>query len=516
MRTRHTTIASLGIVIAAGFLQMAGCSADADDCSVINVCSEEGNPFVVGPPPGCTDSPSSNPDVIKTECAFFVSGSKGDDKGAGTEAAPFKTLAVAVEAARKNKARVYACGDYAERVDVPAGVSIFGGFDCQDAEWRYDASKKARINPPAPATPEEVQASLRVAGSKATQLEDLRIEAANATLPGGSAIAVIVDGVTVDFIRTDLIAGNGAAGAQGETPTVHIGPTTPADADNDLIRGNNGQVACMGGDEGNPGGDVKDNSICSESSGGKGGNGRTAVGDAGGDGIPAPNPNPTNKGAGGLGDTGAGDCELGQPGANGTVGSDGAGAMEDGALDASKGYIGASGLPGNKGTVGQGGGGGGGSKGKPGCFGASGGGGGAGGCGGNGGLGGMAGGSSIAIVSIGATLSFDSVDITTGSGGRGGDGGFGQLGGVGGNGGNGGGGAPTGAPTPPGCNGGKGGNGGNGGSGGGGRGGHSIGIAHKGGMVSDMGVTIMNGSPGAGGSGGNAAAGLNPMTQAFP
>ncbi|MDC0742322.1 hypothetical protein [Polyangium mundeleinium] len=511
MRTRHTTIASLGIVIAAGFLQMAGCSADADDCSRNNICNDDGQPFVVGPPPGCTDSPSSNPDVIKTECAFFVNGSKGDDNGAGTEAAPFKTLKVAIEAARKNKARVYACGDYAERVDVPAGVSIFGGFDCQDVEWRYDASKKARINPPAPTSPDEVQASLRVAGNNTSQLEGLRIEAANATLPGGSAIAVIVDGATVNFVGTALIAGNGAAGDQGATPTDDIGPSSPDDS---AIRGNDGKNACMGGASGNTGGAAKANSICSESSGGKGGNGQEASGDAGGDGIPAPNPNPSNKGIGGLGDMGQG-CDLGQPGANGASGNEGAGAVEDGTLDATKGYIGVSGQPGSKGTVGQGGGGGGGSKGKSDCFGASGGSGGAGGCGGNGGLGGTAGGSSIGILSLGAKLSFQMVDVTTGTGGRGGDGGFGQSGGAGGNGGNGGTGASS-PSTPAGCNGGKGGNGGSGGTGGGGKGGHAIGIAYKGGTVPDMGVTIVNGTPGDGGNGGGATGGIGTMTHAFP
>ncbi|MDI1447195.1 hypothetical protein [Polyangium sp. 6x1] len=511
MRTRHTTIASLGIVIAAGFLQMAGCSADADDCSRSNICSEEGKPFVVGPLPGCTDSPSSNPDVIKTECAFFVDGLKGDDNGPGTEAKAYKTLAVAIEAARRSKARVYACGDYAERVEVPAGVSIFGGFDCQDVEWRYDASRKARINPSAPASPDEVPASLKIAGGNTTQLEDLRIEAANATLPGGSAIAVLVDSAIVKFARTELIAGSGAAGDQGVTPTDDIGPADPDDA---TIRGNNGQNACMGGAGGNTGGAAKANPLCGESTGGKGGNGQEASGDAGGDGIPAPNPNPSNKGIGGLGDMGQG-CDLGEPGANGTSGNDGVGAVEEGTLDATKGYIGASGQQGKKGTVGQGGGGGGGSKGKTSCFGASGGSGGAGGCGGNGGLGGMPGGSSIAIASIGATLSFNAVDITTGAGGRGGDGGFGQAGGAGGNGGNGGNGA-SGPATPLGCRGGKGGNGGIGGNGGGGRGGHSIGIAYKGGNVSDAGVVIITGTPGAGGLGGGATEGVNATMLAFP
>ncbi|MDC3957289.1 hypothetical protein [Polyangium jinanense] len=516
MRTRHAALASLGILIAASFWQMAGCSLAADDCSRNNTCAEDGKPYQGGAevPEECRALPSAEPSVIKDECGVFVSALAADG-GDGTKAKPFKSLQAAVDKARTVTARIYACadGDYAERVDVPAGVSIFGGFDCQGAEWNYDTTKKARINPPEPASPDEVQASLRVVGAQTTRLEDLRIEAANATLKGGSAIALIVDGATVNFVRTELIAGNGNDGAQGVTPTDDIGPSDPDDLN---IRGNSGQNACMGGAGGNPGGAAKANPICNESSGGKGGNGQETSGDVGGDGIPAPNPNPNNRGVGGLGDTGAGDCETGQPGANGTIGSDGAGGMNDGALDASKGHIGVSGQPGGKGTIGQGGGGGGGSKGKSGCFGASGGGGGAGGCGGNGGFGGMAGGSSIGIVSIGATLSFQMVGITTGAGGYGGDGGFGQAGGNGGNGGNGGSGATMGGATPYGCNGGPGGNGGDGGTGGGGRGGHSLGIAYRGGNVSEAGATITTGTAGPGGMGGGAMGGVQAPLHGFP
>ncbi|MDC0742321.1 hypothetical protein [Polyangium mundeleinium] len=516
MRNVHTTLAFLGLLAATGFGQVVGCGVDPHDCSLNNQCLEDGKPYgsVVEPPPGCSASPSNDAAVLRDECGVFVSNTVTGSGTAGSSANPFKTIDEAVKEATNRTARVYVCadGDYKERLDIPAGISVFGGLDCAGGAWRYDGTTKSRINPAAPGTADGLQASVRIAGENASSLEDLEITAADAKIPGGSSIAIIVDRATVHWARTEITARNGAAGDQGATPTDNIGPDN---ADDSAIRGNNGQNACMGGPGGNPGGATKANPICSESSGGKGGNGQDTSGDAGGDGIPAPNPNPSNKGIGGLGDMGQG-CDLGQPGANGASGNEGAGAVEDGTLDATKGYIGVSGQPGTKGGVGQGGGGGGGARGKSACYGASGGSGGAGGCGGNGGLGGTAGGSSIAIVSIAATLSFDAVDITTGTGGQGGDGGFGQPGGFGGNGGNGGNGASSGGATPKACNGGPGGSGGFGGTGGGGRGGHSVGIAHKGGSVSDEGVTIMNGAPGTGGTGGGATGGIGAMTHALP
>ncbi|MRG97336.1 PGRS family protein [Polyangium spumosum] len=463
----------------------------------------------MGPPPGCTDSPSSNPDVIRNECGFFVS-ANGDDANAGTAEKPFKTLGKAVDAAKVAKARIYACADgvYAERVDLPGGVSVFGGFSCVDGAWKYDAATGAAIHPATPG-PGEVQASLRVMGKGASQIEDVVVRASDAGFPGGSSIAVIVHATTVDFARTKIVAGSGAAGAQGATPTDDIGPEDPSDP---AIIGNNGQSACMGGSMGNPGGQPKVNMLCTTAIGGRGGTGFDVVdGGQGDDGLPVV----AGFGMGGVGE-GAVQCQKGYEGSNGSEGDEGAGATADGILDATKGYVGASGMPGTAGTPGQGGGGGGGAKGSINCNGASGGSGGAGGCAGSGGLGGLSGGSSVGVVAINATLRFDAVDITAGNGGQGGDGGFGQTGGIGGNGGTGGYGAPNPGATSPACNGGRGGNGGNGGTGGGGRGGHSIGIASKGGNVSEMGATITTGGAGLGGAGGGAMAGVGAPTHAFP
>ncbi|WP_170229199.1 hypothetical protein [Polyangium fumosum] len=511
MRTMHKWLGSLGFWTISSLGQLVGCSDNAADCKLNLTCTSDGTPYQGGghTPEECKAPPSNDSSVVSNKCGIFVSSSASDD-GNGSMAKPFKSLQAALDKARSTMLRVYACADdglYAERVDVPAGVSVFGGFSCANGEWKYDAAKKARINPPAPASPDEVQASLRVAGSKATQLEDLRIEAANATLPGGSSIAVIVDGATVNFVRAEIIAGNGATGAQGATPTDDIGP---ADSDDPAVRGNDGQMACMGGGNGNPGGVAKGNEACAASVGGAGGFGKETGGDNGAEGLPQ---DPFGSfGFGGAGE-GVTSCKSGLDGATGVPGMANIGAQDDGMLDAIRGHVGASGKNGGRGTVGQGGGGGGGAKGSAVCWGASGGSGGAGGCGGYGGLGGASGGSSIGIVSIGATIGFDAVTITSGNGGTGGEGGTGQLGAVGGNGGIGGFGTMA---MPSACHGGNGGKGGDGGKGGGGRGGHSIGIAYRGGNVSEMGVTIAPGMPGAGGAGGGAMGGVGASTYAFP
>ena len=401
------------------------------------------------------------------------------------------------------KARVYLCGNVAERVEIPAGVSVFGGFDCSGAEWKYDATKHGTITPDAPDANAAFQASVRIAGNGTTNIEDVDITAANATLDGGSSIAVIVDKATVNFVRAILTAGNGKAGTVGDTPTDDVGPSDPDDM---AVRGKDGAVACLGGPGGNPGGDAVTNALCSESVGGKGGNGQAMLGDMGEDGLPTD----ATFGQGGDGEANmTPQCLPGGTGLNGMSGNSGPGAADIGTIDAS-GYVGSTGGSGTKGTTGQGGGGGGGAAGKTNYFGASGGSGGAGGCGGNGGLGGKPGGASIGIVQVSGTIKYSGTTIRTGLGGAGGVGGDGQLGGAGGNGGARGNGAKcggTGTNTTNACAGGTGGNGGQGGQGGGGYGGHSIGIAYKNGVATpdSAGATIQLGDAGMGGAGADAA-----------
>jgi len=500
MRNLQKTLAFFGILITGGIGQLVGCANDAGNCE-LNYETCPGSSGVVAPPPGCTDSPSQNPEVIRSDCAYFVGGPNASDSNKGGESDPFASLAAAVNAAKTQKARVYLCGSVSERVDVPAGVSIFGGFDCSGNEWNYDAAQRGAITPAAPAMDAPFQSSIRITGNGTTKIEDINITAADGAFPGGSAIAVIIDKATVNFLRSDLTAGNGKDGSAGTTPNDNVGPSMVTDP---AIAGNPGTEGCLGTAAGVEGGAAKVNMLCPESVGGKGGNGQVVIGDPGEDGMPL---DPAS-GQGGEPNTGSGACADGTSGAAGMTGKAGTGATDLGTIDPT-GFSGSTGTGGGKGSVGQGGGGGSGSKGKGNFYGAGGGSGGAGGCPGNGGSGGAAGGSSIGVIYLSGVVNFSSVKINTGTGGQGGAGGIGQFGGIGGNGGTRGQAKDCGMGTKvdSACDGGNGGDGGQGGQGGGGLGGHSIGIAHKAGTAAPnvMGADINISTAGAGGAGADTA-----------
>jgi hypothetical protein len=433
----------------------------------------------------------------------------GDDGNAGTtKSTPKATLAAAIDKAVADGKPVYACAEtFTEAITVPAGVTLYGGLDCANG-WTYISTTNTTIEPGADQVPMTL-----LGGTGVTKIDDVLVRAANATVPGGSSIAAIVDGATAELSRCSLIAGAGAAGENGES--------FAADPALNGTPGNPGANACMGDPmNGNPGG-MSVTKACDGSEmtvGGKGGDGGKvdpgppltplAAGD-GEDGQPA-----GTIGMKGLGEPemGAWNCIVGggQLGDNGAAGAPGAGAMDPGTLSAS-GYTGVSGAAGMNGKAGQGGGGSGGAKGGTNICtggiegaGASGGSGGSGGCGGKGGGGGRAGGASIALISLNANVTLSGCTLFADQGGNGGAGGDWQTGGLGGSGGIPGIGSSSGSGSTDACSGGIGGKGGSGGPGGGGVGGHSIGIAHTGTAPQQLGtVTIMTASAGMSGSGGN-------------
>jgi len=509
MRTLYTTLASLGLLAAAGTMYLTGCSNDAADCTLsFEPCDGRDGGGTSGggePPPGCEKSPKEDASVIKDECGIFVSASAAAE-GNGTREKPFATLTEAVAAAQEKEIfRVYACAEtYAEAATFE-GVSLFGGFDC-GAEWRYIGypDKRATIAP-ADGVP------LRVSGGGDLMVEDVVAQAPDyagaapaALTAGKSSIAAIVDAATVAFSRCFFDARNGQNGAPGES----LG----ADPSLDGVKGSDGLDACKGNlISGAPGGAAVPKACGAETTvGGKGGDGGLlqagnpptllAAGD-GADGEPA--------GSGGQKGTGepagGGACTSGQIGQDGDAGGPGKGAMTSGKIDMAT-YQPASGEAGTSGKPGQGGGGGGGARGGTGICagqpgtGASGGSGGSGGCGGKGGGGGFGGGASIALISFNATIILTDCELKALAGGNGGAGGTGQPGGSGGAGGDRG--SAVGGSKNA-CIGGDGGTGGPGGPGGGGAGGPSIGIAHVGAQP-ELGsnVTIMEGAGGLGGKDG--------------
>ncbi|AUX30021.1 MULTISPECIES: hypothetical protein [Sorangium] len=477
--------------------------------------------------------PREKPDGVDDACGVFVSARGGSSDGAGTKEKPLGSLQQAIDLAKeKGTARVYACAgrgdgeDFNEAVEVPGGVAIYGGLDCNDGwKWVGDAKKTSL-------TAGKGVIPLRMRGLPGTvHIEDLHVvaqstEQQDAEGAGLSSIAAIAHSTSVELVRCVLEAGHAEAGGDG---AAHAGLAAQG------ARGEVGGNACSAAPEVDVRGGRMVTNECSTSGdaddgswGGKGGNGSVNSGDRGDDGRPILT---SINGAenGGVGNNGLHYCAPGRPGnalddktpGRAASGSPGADAMGIGEISLD-GYAGFSGDDGGRGAPGQGGGGGGGERGVstatenrycPGDrsedrerrAGAAGGSGGAGGCGGSGGRGGLPGGSSIALISLDAALSFEDVTLKAGNGGDGGQGGPGQPGGPGGQGGTGGR-VPDGAAgLLPACDGGTGGTGGTGGKGGGGQGGHSLGIAFRGAPPPTDGATIELGKAGTGGQGSDAS-----------
>jgi hypothetical protein len=488
MNRFHWLTAMLALAGLALLTHAAGCivPTDLDDCDVYPHAGCTGGTGG-GTPAGCNPTTSTSP--VADSCGVFVSSSKGSDaSGTGTKEAPYQTLPKALGAAAGMP--VYACGEtftVTQTVTLSAKVDLYGALDCAQG-WAYDATTKTQLQADTTATPIPMTLSMGASGSS---VHDFAITAADATMTGGSSIAVLDDQAALTLENVDIAAGAGMAGAAG-APQSQV--TTPTSAS-----GTNGADDASCNMTSNIPGGTGGTNICngSATNGGNGGEGLpVAVGDPGASGQPT---TPANGGAGQTSTP----CQTGGSGNEVTAGEaadgmPGTGAHGIGDVSAS-GYQPPAAMLGTAGSAGQGGGGGGGAHA---CdannmfAGPSGGGGGAGGCGGAAGNFGTSGGSSIGILALGAKLTLTTVTITTKAGGIGGAGASGQPGENGG------------VPGSPGaagaCPGGSGGQGGAGGPGGGGAGGHSVGIAVKNGTLPTLGTTtITPGNGGMGGAGGD-------------
>ncbi|WP_437600358.1 hypothetical protein [Sorangium sp. So ce590] len=495
--------------------QPLGCFPYAmpDDCTLTLVCDvSSGEGGGGGSSAVCDVDPTEDASTATEECAVFASASAMPG-GDGTKARPYASLGEAV--ANANGKRVLACasGAFAESVTIGAEVEVIGGFDCA-AEWTWSAEARSAIVGPAG------QIALTLSeGASGAKVRSFAVRAASAVKSGGSSIGVAVADIEAELAQVDVTAGDGMDGENGTTPTE--APIAGASAEatsasnacmapNLVIGGTAGATTCEDGET--RGGD-----------GGTGGITGTEEGNglAGRDGGPMPEPNPSGKGIGGVGQVDPeGECEPGEPGKSGSAG--GPGDAGSGATLTLAGISGGDGGQGMTGGRGQGGGGGGGAKSGLFCslnstlvdgVGASGGGGGAGGCGGKGGGGGKTGGSSVGILSLGTKLVLTDVAVTVGKAGKGGDGAAGRTGARGGDGAAGG--ADSGlGDSRRGCQGGNGGDGGRGGSGGGGRGGYAVGITFA--STPAAPPELKTFTPGTPGAGGNAAPGGPPESAGAP
>mgnify|MGYP002619895892 CR=1 FL=1 len=410
--------------------------------------------------------------------AFFVD-ALADAGGDGDIARPFQTIAAGIaaflaQADGGERDRLFvARGTYAEVIDLPDGLSLFGGFSPQEG-WIQTAAEPSLVDAPA-TTALYVRARLEPG-----VIDGFHWRAADATTPGSSSHAVVLEEVSgrLLFTRNRVEAGRGADGSPGNpgSDAADAGAPQQTARTCGLMAGGGSTCGAEGGGGGRGGG-------CSDSASGAAGfGGRRAPGGAA----------PGDGGAGGTSSgrpiaVGCNSHTQGSPGQPGISGEGGAPATRPPA-QAQGAWLGGSwrageGLRGQDGQAGGGGGGGGGG-GQRRCRliigigdvdGGTGGGGGAGGCGGGGGGPGAGAGGSVAIVvlrSPGVVLRNNT--LVASAGGRGGAGGPGGAGAAGSGGANG---LPGAASEgSAGGRGGAGGAGGPGGGGSGGAGGASVGV----------------------------------------
>lgn len=494
-----------------GFYNLDG-KADGDNCGCEYACTKRGedDPFDTG----FVDANCDGSDGIVNECVY-VSTSIGNDGGDGTRTKPYKTIAaaLAVAAAGSKKRPVCLSAEkYTEAVELPSGVSLYGGFDQADTSFPFRRSTKhgtADIATVIVAPEVGIQAGTGILVRELkdeTHIENLTLQVKIPAATNGLSVygVRLVGGTAQLFVRKnvfDLGPGNpGAVGANADA-------ITPSTAPNGVV-GGGGCSDCSSYGQGGPA------PVCSFP-GGRGGNGANG---SGGTGQPGSSGFGGASGGGGGGGTSCISSNGGSTGTGGNPGAPGLTPTVGGAGGVPLGTIvnglyvppsGSTGVSGGNGGGGGGGGGGGSSAHTwPICYDDGGGGGGSGGCGGAGGgagRGGSGGGSSIGVLVGGSSAVIEANVFNLGNGGTGGAGGSGALGQTGGNGLGGGNGASSAAAGGPG---GRGGNGGAGSGGGGGTGGFSVRIARIGtAVVTETTNTGTLGVAGKGGQGGPGGAG---------
>jgi len=403
------------------------------------------------------------PANVSEDYGVFVNGDVDATADAdGTKDKPFKTMEQALENLA-GKSKVFVCassGAYAEQVNLPANVSLFGGFEC--GTWVYNC-EKPKVAPDHPGV------ALNVSGSSGATVADMEFVSRDAPSAGDSSIAVFIANSTgIVLQRVAATAGNGMSASSMGNPDSNY-------CDN--VQGNAGGTT----------GGLEQACDCTDGTGSVGGKGgdANADGETGSPIIVDGNHDGAGGAAGSIGHAGAD--------AN-TTANGGDGAPDFGELLATS-WQPAFGSTGTNGSPGQGGGGGGGSDVS------GGGGGGGGGCGGTAGSGGAGGGASIVVAVYRSNVTISECNLTSGKAGDGGQGGKGEDGQ--------GGGAAGAAGL--GAAGGRGGSGSGGGGGGGGAGGISVGVLFSsGGTVNiDTATTVTLGAAGNGGAAGTQGAGGN-------
>ncbi len=421
-----------------------------------------------------TATPAKDGCVINETLGVFVAPPSADAGAVsnedGTRGHPFSKMQNAIDAAKAQQKRVYACiGNYQEQITLADGVSIFGDLDCSQS-WSVVATHAAIEAPASPA----VRADQI---STATLVDSLDMIAPDAKAAGESSIALIANGSPALTVANATIhAGQAMKGADGidGAQLSNGAAANGASNANALLENCSGfssnPVACTIRHAGGLGGGINQCVGSSKSiSGGVGGGGGNGIGNAvisatttfvefGNQFYQIPtvlatngNPQAANASTATGGTKGvvhatvAGtDAQEGSNGAAGASGSNGSSASTQGVISAD-GFVPANGTVGTDGQPGQGGGGGAGydyvtettttfPTGDSIYF-TNGAGGGAGGCPGLAGSAGTGGGASIAVIAVASPMTLDTCNIQSSDGGDGGKGTLGSASAIGGAGG---------------------------------------------------------------------------------
>lgn len=495
--TTTTDLCDLGCP--AGYFDVDGNPLTGAQCGCEYACTKTGEADPIDA--DMKDDNCDGGDGLVEQCVYASPSVGSDSTGDGTRANPVASIAQAIDTAKTNGVpAVCLSGEaFSEAVTVVSGISIYGGFDKDDPNFRFRRSNAVETTVTAPGT---VFFAPKIDAD--THIEGITIIATTPSGAGESTYGVrLGGGVGTLYVRyNDIQAGPGRDGAKGADGAAHVSPTA---AD-----GIQGTAGCKTNTSGSCGIGAAAVSSCTVP-GGAGGNGGWKN-ENGADGKVGGNSGGT-AGLKGIAtaacyskssDGGTGGDAIGD-GSQGTPGNGGAnlGSIASFAYKPSNGVSGSVGLNGKGG--GGGGGGGGGSRTVAGfevCDADIGGGGSSGGCGGLGGAlggGGGGGGGSFGVFASGGKVTVQQNEITTSAGGNGGDGGTGASGQQGGSGkpgssnsdDSGGGGAS-----------GKGTKGGAGGPGGGGGGGPSACLARSPGVTFTFSGSCTTGTPGDKGVGG--------------
>ncbi len=162
-------------------------------------------------------------DGLVEQC-IYVSASTGDDASSGTRNAPVETIAKAIQVAQAARVpAVCLSGElYQEAVTVVSGISIYGGFDHANADFKFRRTSSVTTTVRATGTVFHAPSI-----AQPTHIEGISIEALSPSSAGASTYGVRLGGGTADlFVRFNQInVEEGRAGAAGTNGAAHAAGT---------------------------------------------------------------------------------------------------------------------------------------------------------------------------------------------------------------------------------------------------------------------------------------------------